>query len=540
MINSNDDALDRNLSEEPAARWRGPFAETGPRVFTIDPGEPFLTRLASGLAASAPDPRNPLLITDVQLFLPTRRAARGLSEALLSVAADQDEPAAGAAFTPRIRALGDIEDTDLLELAALAGGAPPEAFPPPAMGEAARRFSAVGAVLAASEGEPPSDLAALALADEFNALQDSLYTEEVDINRLDTAAPAEHAAHWGEALKLAKAARKAVSDRAHRDGVMDPAARQAAMVDLLARIWARTPPTHPVVAAGSTGSAPAVARLLAAIARLPQGCVVLPGLDLDLNARGWARIDDPHPQNGLKKLLAAMDVDRSDVRPWPGPASAAPSSMKPSAARRRLWSAALRPAEATDDWRAIAADLAAADPGAAGAAQGLHRIVARDDGEEAGAIALLMRETLEQPRRTAMLVTPDRVLARRVCARLARWGVEADDSAGAPLSSTPLGAFLRLAAAAAIAPTPLSLLSLLTSKICDETGVCDLSPEETREGLRVLDLYAFRGPAGPPGLAGLRKKLTDWSAGDALTTEAARRGARLLGALESAFAPLAD
>ncbi|MEM9750538.1 MAG: double-strand break repair protein AddB, partial [Pseudomonadota bacterium] len=143
-------------------------------------------------------------------------------------------------------------------------------------------------------------------------------------------------------------------------------------------------------------------------------------------------------------------------------------------------------------------------------------------------------------RRTAMLVTPDRVLARRVCARLARWGVEADDSAGAPHSSTPLGAFLRLAAAAAIAPTPLSLLSLLTSKICDETGVCDLSPEETREGLRVLDLYAFRGPAGPPGLAGLRKKLTDWSAGDALKTEAARRGARLLGALETAFAPLAD
>jgi len=39
-----------------------------------------------------------------------------------------------------------------------------------------------------------------------------------------------------------------------------------------------------VIAAGSTGSMPATAKLLATIAHLRHGAVVLPGLDTDLDA----------------------------------------------------------------------------------------------------------------------------------------------------------------------------------------------------------------------------------------------------------------
>ena len=45
----------------------------------------------------------------------------------------------------------------------------------------------------------------------------------------------------------------------------------------------------PVIAAGSTGSMPATAKLLAAIARLRTARVVLPGLDTDLDEEFVAR-----------------------------------------------------------------------------------------------------------------------------------------------------------------------------------------------------------------------------------------------------------
>src|SRR3546814_5569711 len=69
-----------------------------------------------------------------------------------------------------------------------------------------------------------------------------------------------------------------------------------------------------MIVAGSTGSVPAAADLIAAIAARPQGAVVLPGLDLDMPDDQWAmiggegpdgRIDASsrsHPQFGLSRL----------------------------------------------------------------------------------------------------------------------------------------------------------------------------------------------------------------------------------------------
>ena len=56
-----------------------------------------------------------------------------------------------------------------------------------------------------------------------------------------------------------------------------------------------------------------------------------------------------------------------------------------------------------------------------------------DSFQEAELIAGLMRKTLETPNKTAMLVTPDRMLARKVQAALMRWNIIVDDSAGSSL-----------------------------------------------------------------------------------------------------------
>ena len=76
----------------------------------------------------------------------------------------------------------------------------------------------------------------------------------------------------------------------------------------------------PVIAAGSTGSIPATAELIATIARLPHGAVVLPGLDTDLDEESWKliagdeskRIAPPHPghpQFAMQALLTRIGID---------------------------------------------------------------------------------------------------------------------------------------------------------------------------------------------------------------------------------------
>ena len=217
----------------------------------------------------------------------------------------------------------------------------------------------------------------------------------------------------------------------------------------------------PTIIAGSTGANRATARLIAAIARAPHGAVVLPDLDLNLDERTWAMIggkDDGsqglagHSQALLHQLIGAIGVKREDVTTLGAPSPGL-------AARSAFLSEALRPAESTDLWRERGWNLS---PLALAAAfQGVAIVVADNENEEALALAIATRETLETPGKTAALITPDPSIARRVSAELARWGVEVEDSAGRTLGQSLAGVLARLILEAAIEFTPRALLALL-------------------------------------------------------------------------------
>ena len=220
-------------------------------------------------------------------------------------------------------------------------------------------------------------------------------------------------------------------------GLMDVAQRRVALLRGLTEQWSRQPPDRPVIAAGSTGSAPSSADLLTVIAGLPSGCVVLPGLDASLAEAAWREVDEPHPQFTLRRLLERAGVSRRDVAEWP---PAVPSAS--GRWRRRLISEALRPPGRTADWLEQIKDLRAEtadenlDPIAEGL-RGLSVVTARTEEEAATAAALLLREALVTEGKTAALISPDAALARRVSARLSRWGITADSSAGRPLAGAP-------------------------------------------------------------------------------------------------------
>jgi ATP-dependent helicase/nuclease subunit B len=451
-----------------------------PRWFNIEAGRPFLEDLARGLA-EALAPMGPQALAAATILTPTRRAGRDLADAFLAVSG------AGAVLLPQMRALGDLDE-----------GEPP--FEPgelaldlaPAISPTRRRYELARLVAdhQSAIGRGVDAAGALDLADALAGFLDSVQIEEArPLDRIDGLAPGDLARHWQVSAEFLKLALAEWPRRLAAMGLMDVGERRVSLLRLLAERWSEAPPDHVVIAAGSTGSQPAVADLLRAVAALPQGAVVLPGLDLSLAETAWTEVGEQHPQGGLKRLLAHAGIDRGDVHPW----SAGPAAR--GRWRRRLINEALRPAEATRDWLAQIKRLReegapdGVDPIAAGL-EGLSVIFARAEEEAATAAALLLREALETPGRTAALVTPDAALARRVSARLTRWGVSADSSAGAPLTGYPIASLIGLAAQAAFDPLdPVTLLGLAKHRFV-RFGLAEADLTVARTDLEL----ALRGP----------------------------------------------
>ena len=314
------------------------FDRPSPRWFTIPAHRSFVTDLAAGLY-HALTPNGPEALSDAIVLTPTRRAARALGEAF--AAASGGRPL----LLPQIRALGDLDE-----------GEPPfepgdlALDLPPAISPWRRRFELAGlaADFAPRLGRSLGAVPALEMADALAAFLDSAQIEEAaDLERLDDWVAAEQAKHWVLSADFLRLAIEAWPERLAQLGLVDVTARRVALLRLLAQRWRDKPPTGVLVAAGSTGTAPATADLLAVIAAAPKGCVVLPGLDLDLAEQAWVSVDEQHPQGAMKRLLARAGLDRDAVTPWPGPVLAGDARGR---WRRRIINEALRPAEVTADW----------------------------------------------------------------------------------------------------------------------------------------------------------------------------------------------
>lgn len=448
------------------------------KVYTISPDLPFADILAAGLLERAgPDP---LRLASFTVLLPTKRAIRALKEAFLRRIGEAGGER--ALLLPRLHALGDLDEDELV----LAGDL--DASLAPAIDPLRRRLLLARLVMAARK-DLAWDQAAL-LAGELARFLDQMQTQGVSLARLKDLAPADHADHWGEVLKFLGILAEAWPAVLEGEKALDPAQRRNLLLAAQAKAWRDRPPAGPVVAAGSTGSVPAAADLLKTVAGLEQGAVVLPGLDRWLDDAAWADIDETHPQFGMKNLLAHFGVERDAVGDWMD--AAVSRTPKP---RLRLICEAFRPAQHSDAWLRM-------EPLPKQALEDFGYVEAPDSRSEALAIALLMREAADKPKRTAALVTPDRNLARRVAAELLRFGVEIDDSAGTPLAQTPPGVFLRLIAEAVRQEfAPVALLSLLKHPLCG----LGLAPAQLRHLARELEIAELRGPRPAPGLAAIGK-----------------------------------
>jgi len=402
-----------------------------PHVYNMPSGVPFLPSLAMGLREIYSD-----RLQDALILLPTRRAVRALGNAFVGDT--------GASLLPRMRPLADINPEEPpFEPGELAGLVKPSIDP------MQRRFEMARLIFHYHKNisELPLDAAgALALADPLISILDDADMEEADLSKISELEDIQKfaAEHFQNAITLYKIVQDYWPKRLKEIDVMQPFERRVALLEALTDIWTDEPPKYPVIIAGSTGTLRASARLMRCVAQMDEGMIILPGLNTSVPDDAWADVGVQHPQNSLKALLKTIGIERADVPDWAYMSSGSASDMD---ARRRVISEALVPIEATGDWPSRIDGLRKGtakntDDPFEKALSGLSLLEADNDEEEALAIALIMRETLEMPDKTAALVTPDPALARRVKARLRRWDVEVDYSQGEPLEETQLGAFL--------------------------------------------------------------------------------------------------
>ncbi|MDX9689936.1 MAG: double-strand break repair protein AddB [Proteobacteria bacterium] len=433
-------------------------------IFTIPPDRCFVTTLAQGLWEQTEG--DPLALSQMMIYLPTRRAGRALREAFLRVTE------AGAALLPRMRPLGDVDEEDL-DFTSVQE----QDDIPPAITPLRRQMLLIRCILAKDPTLPYEQ--ATGLAQSLGLLLDQVHTEGLDLSALHHIVPDYLSDHWKETLDFLSILFDTWPAILEEEGCIDPAQRRALIMKRQVETWQAMPPETPIIAAGSTGSHPAVGAMMAAIARLEQGEVILPGFDRALDPETREEIEETHPQFTMHHWLAQNGFTPADVRLWQD------EEGEQNPHRLSLLREALRPANTTDQWLHLDQNTLPKD-----ALKGLSFLTLDTVRQEADVLALRLREILETPHKTAALVTPDRALAARVAATLKRWDIDVNDSAGTPLDQWPVGSFLsNILAAAEPDASAIAYLSLLKHPL----AAAGLDPIWCRRYTRLTERALWRG-----------------------------------------------
>ncbi|RTL62421.1 MAG: double-strand break repair protein AddB [Hyphomicrobiales bacterium] len=512
------------------------------RVYTVPPGQPFMEALARAiLSGDLPGPGgpkpDPIGLSDITLLLPGRGLVGILQTAFAKAAGGRP------LLLPRIKAIAETEsDLDVLtsaeDLAASAGtGAKP------VVGRLERQLILSALVLrwAQQTGRSTTPAQAAHLAKELALLMDMLESHNLKPEALEKLVPEDLSEHWKDTLQFLRIIAEWWPAHLAEKGVISPVEHRHRILRAEIARLGTSPPAAPVIMAGVTALDPVGLDLARAVLALPNGALVLPALDVHCDEETWTAISPrhaEHPQFGLARLLAALGVDRRDVALLPGASESSTAKV-----RARFASEAMRPAETTEHWRTYVASMRSTAVREAFA--DLHFVEAASQEEEAEAIALMLRETVETSGLSAALVTPDAQLARRVSVRLRAWNLSVPVSSGLPFVQTPSGAFLDLVINAAVhgfAPKP------VTDLMKYPMFRAGLPESVVHAGVRVLEIAVFRQPYFGQGLDGIAAALEAARTSTKRQHPALTRISKsewedaeaLVGALKAAFRPLAE
>ncbi len=494
-----------------------PLPASTQRVFTVAPDKPFLDAVARGILDRTGD--DPLRLSDYTILVPDRATRDLLRQAFM------EQQGGKPGIMPRIDSPGDMDNDDLgLKVSDNPILSQALMDIPPAVPRLHRQLMLAEEILKIP-GMASSVQKAIKLGGELGRFLDELQRNNIELKNVDKLVPPEFKAQWSHTAEFLKILSHTWPQRLEKLGMVDPEDHKNALIEIQAFHWKQNPTTKPMIAVGFTDTTPAVLSLLSSVSQLPQGAVVLPGVDKSLDQKSWDVVGPVHPQYAFKKMLNAFGVDRADVQHWqetlPAPKHVRANDLKTTnTERQKLMREVMRPAGTSEGWSNLTARRktprkAANKNGPVAptgereidvqSLNGMDLITAGSQQEEASVIALKMRETLEVPGRTAALVTGDRSLARRVAARLRHWKIECEDSAGKSLAETQSGIYLLATAnMAAEEWAPVPMLEALKHPL----AALGEAQSGFAEKLFKLEDIALHGPRPAPGAEGLRQTLT--------------------------------
>ncbi|MGJ8528580.1 double-strand break repair protein AddB [Maritalea sp.] len=507
------------------------------KLFSIAPHAPFLPTLATALMAGDLLPNwprdDPFWLSDITIYVPTKRARLALIDELL-------ELNAGSQLLPNIFTLGEGDDAEnafFTDPDVDSFNVTSKLYRTTILSQLIEKWAAV----AQKTGQPgfsspPSMVEILAMAQSLGGLIDDFLTEEIRFDRIKQLVPEELAENWQQTLQFLEIAFEAWPAHLAEVGQIDAALLRRQRFDFASQSLPIRYGDRPVIAAGSTGSVPATARFLAAISKLNNAAIVLPGFDVAMSANEHEHLIDPdnechaHPQYGMAKLLRKIGE---------GPA-AVQALGKENSARSTILNATLARPERTSEWHQDRAKIT--DDRMDQALEHLGILALDNMDHEARAIALAAREAVEKNQNVG-IISPDRDLARRIKVELERFDIVIDDSAGMPLSQSPAGRWLRqLLAALQSNFKPVDLVAFLANRNV-RLGRTRSEISRLRE---LLDVSTLRGTRGLNGLQGLRELIADNVEGKLKRTprklkdEEAFALTNLLDDIEAAISPVCD
>ncbi len=449
-------------------------------LYTIPAEKSFIDVLAQALLDKYPHNLAKCLV-----LLPSRRACTALQDALLR--ATNGAPL----LLPRIQPIGDA-DIDILMPEEIYADS--QNIIPPAM-SSPRRIMLLAREIQINNPKINSEHA-VGLAESLANLLDDMQRAQIPPEKLKHIVPEEFAKHWQVSLDFLTTITHRWPEILQQEGKLDNITRRNLMLNLLAKHWQAHPPTHPIIAAGSTGSQLATAQLLKVISQSQNGIVILPGLDQTIGETSWQNIDVTHPQYGLKSLLEFLDIPRKNVQIIDFPQIKGCKEQRLSALREIML-----PAEETYQWSKNAS-RPESNAISAETFNNFQAIKCQDSEAEAQIISLIMRKQLEIKGATAALVTNDQQLAQTIIIMLRKFGIEIDNSAGSKLLHSPAAIFLMLVEEVCSQnATALSLLSLLLHPLCVLEGMENF---QVRRAARNLNKTILRQPNISGGFAQLR------------------------------------
>lgn len=395
-------------------------------LYNIPLGSSFLKTLADGIIERFSD--DPIRMGQSVVLLPTRRGCISLKDILQKKAKER------SLILPRIYALADLEQNPILP------GLPIIEIPKTiSKWERLGKLAHLVQQFLRQRNLCDSIAVAYKLAKELSVLLDECYISNISLKNIETLFQSDFSIYWQQNLSFLQIISDFWPVILKERGLVETVVQHQHNLRYICSQWS---PSFPVILAGTTGTRPATAELAKKVLQFPQGMVVLPGYDVAINGKA---IPATHPHYTLSHFVTYLEA--GDSIEW------YPNRTQEARAKSKFLVEAMAPILSHNtiltqvERQIIEKDVTPIDC---------------DSGdEEAMIIAALLRQTYEVQDKTAVVITPDQGLTKKIQSYLRRWEIEVNISSGTPLGDTVVGTFLTLVSCLSIDMKVIDWLSLL-------------------------------------------------------------------------------